>query len=70
MSTLRPRVSDRKGCNAVGPPDALRLQKFPAAGVHPHASARRVRGIGGRAGHFWEMHDALFEHQYALENST
>src|SRR5207247_42657 len=44
------------------------FRNFPLAESHPHA---RLAAQGAEAaaaqGRFWEMHDMLFEHQYALE---
>jgi protein-disulfide isomerase len=42
---------------------------FPLAAVHPHAEhAAEAAECAGAEGKFWEMHDALFEHQDALED--
>ena len=41
---------------------------FPLANVHPHAElACHAVEAAGAQGRFWEMHDALFENQEALE---
>src|SRR5271165_3448730 len=49
--------------------DALRFvfRNFPLAEMHPHAllAAEAAEAAGGQ-GHFWPMHDTLFEHQNAL----
>ena len=46
------------------------FRNFPLAEAHPHAvhaaEAAEAAAIQGR---FWEMHDLLFEHQAALEDS-
>jgi protein-disulfide isomerase len=51
--------------------DQLRVvfRHFPLSQVHPHAerAAEAVEAAGGQ-GRFWEMHDALFEHQRALDD--
>lgn len=43
-------------------------RNFPLTEVHPHAeqAAEAVEAAGAQ-GHFWEMHDAVFENQDALE---
>jgi protein-disulfide isomerase len=50
--------------------DQLRFifRNFPLTQIHPHAEhAAEVAEAAGAQGAFWEMHDALFEHQDALE---
>ena len=50
--------------------DQLRFvfRNFPLAEAHPHARlAAQAAEAAGAQGRFWEMHDMLFEHQYALE---
>jgi protein-disulfide isomerase len=50
--------------------DQLRFvfRNFPLAEMHPHARLAAQAGeAAGAQGRFWEMHDMLFEHQYALE---
>jgi len=44
-------------------------RNFPLGDVHPHAehAAEAVEAAGAQ-GHFWEMHDAVFENQDALED--
>jgi protein-disulfide isomerase len=47
-------------------PDKLRLDfhHYPLVGVHPNAMAGALAAeAAGEQGKFWEMHDALFEHQ-------
>lgn len=47
-------------------PDKLRLEfhHFPLIGVHPNAMLGAMAAeAAGEQGHYWEMHDALFEHQ-------
>lgn len=47
-------------------PDKLRLDfhHYPLVGVHPNAMAGAMAAeAAGEQGKFWEMHDALFEHQ-------
>jgi protein-disulfide isomerase len=51
-------------------PDAVRLiyRHFPITTIHPHAlMAAESAEAAGAQGKFWEMHDALFTHQEALE---
>ncbi|SRR5258708_5686143 len=45
------------------------FRHFPLTQVHPHAfQAACAAEAAGLQGKFWEMHDELFEHQYALED--
>ena len=45
------------------------FRNFPLSEMHPHAQhaaeAAEAAAVDGR---FWEMHDALFEHQHALDD--
>ncbi len=42
---------------------------FPLTHLHPHAEhAAEAAEAAGAQGHFWEMHDILFENQAALED--
>jgi|SRR5579862_2433328 len=45
------------------------FRNFPLSESHPHAlhAAEAAEGAAAQ-GHFWEMHDALFEHQQALDD--
>ena len=44
------------------------FRHFPLTGSHPHAElAAEAAEAAGAQGQFWPMHDALFEHQDALE---
>ena len=44
------------------------FRNFPLAEAHPHARlAAQAAEAAAVQGKFWEMHDALFEHQEALE---
>ena len=46
------------------------FRNFPLAEAHPHARhAAQVAEAAGAQGKFWEMHDTIFEHQDALEDS-
>jgi len=48
----------------------LVFRHFPLTTVHPHAQqAAEAAEAAGVQGKFWEMHDVLFEHQYALDPS-
>ena len=45
------------------------FRNFPLANIHPHAEhAAEAAEAAASQGHFWEMHDALFEHQQALDD--
>ena len=45
------------------------FRNFPITTVHPHAQhAAEAAEAASSQGHFWEMHDALFEHQNALDD--
>jgi protein-disulfide isomerase len=52
--------------------DRLRFvfRNFPITTAHPHAEhAAEAAEAAGAQGRFWEMHDALYEHQRALGDS-
>ncbi len=45
------------------------FRNFPLNNAHPHAqAAAEAAEAAGAQGKFWEMHDAIFENQGALEN--
>lgn len=45
------------------------FRNFPLASLHPHAEhAAEAAECAATLGHFWEMHDALFEHQNSLDD--
>lgn len=45
------------------------FRNFPLVNSHPHAEhAAQAAEAAGAQGKFWEMHDALFENQEALED--
>jgi protein-disulfide isomerase len=45
------------------------FRNFPLSEMHPHAEhAAEGAEAAGAQGKFWEMHDALFEHQGALDD--
>lgn len=47
------------------------FRNFPLAHAHPHARlAAEAAEAAGAQGRFWEMHDALYEHQDALGAPT
>jgi protein-disulfide isomerase len=51
----------------LGPRLRFVFRNFPLAEIHPHAQhAAEAAEAAAAQGHFWEMHDALFEHQRAL----
>jgi protein-disulfide isomerase len=44
------------------------FRHFPIVGSHPHALfAAEAAEAAAAQGRFWEMHDALYQHQHALE---
>lgn len=52
--------------------DRLRFvfRNFPLKEMHPHAErAAEVAEAAAKHGKFWEMHDALYEHQKTLGNT-
>jgi protein-disulfide isomerase len=52
---------------ALGPRLRFVFRNFPLSEIHPNASnAAEAAEAAGEQGKFWEMHDALFEHQHAL----
>ena len=45
------------------------FRNFPLSRTHPHAELAAEAAEGAAAhGKFWEMHDALYEHQHALDD--
>lgn len=47
------------------------FRNFPLTNVHPHAQqAAEAAESAGAQGKFWEMHDALYEHQQDLTTSN
>ena len=45
------------------------FRHFPLKEIHPHAEhAAEAAEAAGAQGKFWEMHDAMFEHQRALDD--
>ncbi|MGO9084124.1 MAG: DsbA family protein [Candidatus Sulfotelmatobacter sp.] len=43
------------------------FRNFPLTEIHPHAeAAAEAAEFAGAAGHFWEMHDGIYEHQSRL----
>jgi protein-disulfide isomerase len=47
------------------------FRNFPLKESHPHAEhAAEAAEAGAAQGKFWEMHDRLFERQFALEDSS
>jgi protein-disulfide isomerase len=45
------------------------FRNFPLIAIHPHAEhAAEAAEAAGAQGKFWEVHDTLFENQYALED--
>jgi protein-disulfide isomerase len=53
---------------ALGDELCFAYRNFPLSSIHPHAQqAAEAAEAAGAQGRFWEMHDALFENQDALE---
>jgi protein-disulfide isomerase len=53
----------------LGPKLRFVYRNFPLTQSHPHAQhAAEAAEAAGAQGQFWEMHDALFEHQRALDD--
>lgn len=47
------------------------FRNFPLAEIHPHAQhAAEAAESAAAQGKFWEMHDRLFERQFALEDEN
>jgi protein-disulfide isomerase len=47
------------------------FRNFPLRESHPHAqSAAEAAQAAGAQGRFWEMHDRLFERQFALDDAS
>ena len=47
------------------------FRNFPLQEIHPHAEhAAEAAEAAGAQGKFWEMHDRLFERQFALEDEN
>ena len=45
------------------------FRNFPLSQMHPHAEhAAEAAELAAAQGKFWEMHDALYEHQKALDD--
>ena len=54
---------------ALGPRLRFVFRNFPLGEIHPHAvRAAETAEAAAAQGKFWEMHDALFEHQRALDD--
>ena len=54
----------------MGPCLRFVFRHFPLAEIHPHAMhAVEAAEAAADQGKFWEMHDALFENQEALEDA-
>lgn len=53
----------------LGPSLRFVFRNFPLAEMHPHAQhAAEAAEAAAAQERFWEMHDALFEHQRSLED--
>ena len=47
------------------------FRNFPLTNMHPHAEhAAEAAEAAGAQGHFWQMHDLLFENQDALDDES
>ena len=54
----------------MGPRLRFVFRNFPLRESHPHAQhAAEAAEAAGAQGRFWEMHDRLFERQFALEDT-
>jgi len=54
---------------AMGPRLRFAFRNFPLRESHPHAEhAAEAAEAAGAQGKFWEMHDRLFERQFALDD--
>jgi len=54
---------------AMGPRLRFAFRNFPLRESHPHAQqAAEAAEAAGAQGKFWEMHDRLFERQFALDD--
>jgi protein-disulfide isomerase len=54
---------------AMGPRLRFAFRHFPLRQSHPHAEhAAEATEAAGAQGKFWEMHDRLFERQFALDD--
>ena len=55
----------------VGPCLRFVFRHFPLTQTHPHAQhAAEAAEAAGAQGAFWQMHDRLFERQFALEDDN
>jgi len=55
----------------LGPKLRFVFRNFPLTSSHPNAAhAAEAAEAAGAQGRFWEMHDALFEHQTALDDES
>ena len=55
---------------AMGDSLCFAFRNFPLGNAHPHAErAAEFAEAAATIGRFWEMHDALYEHQDALEDA-
>lgn len=58
VKELQHRLKGKLGCA---------FRNFPLANAHPHAELAAEAAEAAAQGKFWEMHDALYENQAALE---
>lgn len=57
--------------DAMGPRLRFVFRNFPLREIHPHAqSAAEAAEAAGAQAKFWEMHDRLFERQFALDDAS
>jgi protein-disulfide isomerase len=57
--------------SAMGDSLCFAFRNFPLGSAHPHAErAAEFAEAAATAGRFWEMHDALYEHQDALDDRS
>jgi protein-disulfide isomerase len=56
---------------SLGPRLRFVFRNFPLRESHPHAQrAAEAAEAAGAQGKFWDMHDRLFERQFALEDAS
>jgi len=56
---------------SLGPRLRIVYRHYPLSGIHPHAQeAAEAAEAAGAQGHFWEMHDLLFQNQNALQRKN
>lgn len=68
--TRRALIQVRAVRGELGDDFLLIYRNFPLIEIHPHAlGAAQAAEAAARQDKFWEMHDSLFEHQWALADA-